>query len=362
MKYFPLLILILLLSGCSGSKNDNNPDNIISNDYELNYLSLGISFPPVVDEEQREFTAPLLNELAIKLIRVGEDWSFREASQGEFVWSPLDKRINWAISNGYQILLTIQSNGPDWACSNIINERSCVYNDNAHFGNYVTQLLQRYSNKIYKIQFGNEWQSEWWYAGNETQFTEASNIVYDAIQTYSPTTKFVLGGFSTISLRYLAGCNGAVSSFYDDEGNLYDQTFLEENCDSDELNVIRNRINYVLQNSLYDEIDIHLYDDVDQWDEYYFNILSIVSRPIIVTEFGGPNMNLEPLTESYQAQQLEKYIHKLDSLEISEGYFFTLVDGTTNNSAHLTSGLIVNEGLTKKEAFQLFKNFSTSNP
>jgi len=358
MKYFLLLLMILVLIGCSGNKNDSTQKNIVSTDYELSHLTLGISFPSVADEEQRTFSVSLLNELGVKYIRIGEDWSFREPSQGNFIWSPLDDRINWAISNGYKILLTIQSNGPNWACNNIINERSCVYKDNNHFENYVNQLLQRYSGSIYKIQFGNEWQSKWWYAGNAAQFVDASNVVYEAIQTYSPTTKFVLGGFSAISLRYLAGCNGVVSIFHDDDGSFYDQAYLDENCDSDIINMIHDRINYVLQNALYDEVDIHLYDDVEQWDEYYHNILSIFSKPVIVSEFGGPNTNLEPLNEAYQAQQLEKYIRKLDSLEISEGYYFTLVDGVTNNPAHSTSGLISIETLIKKEAFHLFKKFS----
>ena len=95
MKYFLLLLMILVLIGCSGNKNDSAQKNIVSTDYELSHLRLGISFPPVADEEQRTFSASLLNELGVKYIRIGEDWSFREPSQGNFIWSPLDDRINF---------------------------------------------------------------------------------------------------------------------------------------------------------------------------------------------------------------------------------------------------------------------------
>jgi len=354
-----ILLAPLLLWGCIKTSNQTSDDT----DYKLNHLTLGISFPPVANHEQRELTAPVLHELGVRHIRIGEDWSFREPTKGNFTWQSLDERIAWAESNGYKVLLTLQSKGPDWACSALKNDRSCVFSDDTDFKQYVEQLLQRYRGKLYKIQFGNEWQSPWWYIGSPSQFAAASNIVYDAIQTYSPTTTFVLGGFSTIALRYLAGCDGAVSSFYDDDGNHYDQAYLDSQCHSDEINTARNTITHVLQHSRYDEIDIHLYDDVEQWDEYYFNLLSLVSKPVIVTEFGGPNINLEPSSEEYQAEQLAKYIRKLDSLALSEAYFFTLVEGITNNAAHAASGLIINNNaLTKKEAYATFMKFSSNEP
>jgi len=101
-------------------------------------------------------------------------------------------------------------------------------------------------------------------------------------------------------------------------------------------------------------------DDVDQWDKYYVNLLSIVSKPIIVTEFGGPNANIEPITETYQAMQLEKYLRQLAHLKITEAYLFTLVEGMFDNSAHSLSGLINGRNLTRKKLFKVFQQFSTN--
>lgn len=189
------------------------------------------------------------------------------------------------------------------------------------------------------------------------QFILASNIVYNAIQQHSPTTQFVLGGFTTISLRLLAGCNGLVDSFYDDDGNLYSNSDFEENCSSTEVLNIVNRISYVLDNAMYDEVDIHLYDDVEQWAAYFNNFKTLVNKPIIVTEFGGPNLNIEPNTEAYQAEKLSQYIKTIDSLNIPEAYFFKLVEGT-NNPAHAKSGLIDTDNLEKKESFFIFKELN----
>ena len=188
---------------------------VAAQDTCLTNLSIGISFPPVSDDTQRNFAKTHLDFLNITKIRFDESWELREPTQGVFNWQPLDDRISWANDNGYEIMLTIQSNGPAWACSSVQNGQSCVFNDNSFFQIYIDSLLKRYPNEIDKIQFGNEWQSDYWYAGNANDFIQANNIVYNAVQNYSPLTQVVLGGFSTIALRFLAGCNGYVSSFYE---------------------------------------------------------------------------------------------------------------------------------------------------
>ncbi len=354
MKITISTLLLLVLISCSKDDNDNTVATITDENINVN---LGISFPPVADEEQRAFTAPLLNELNVNIIRIGENWSFREPSEGSFNWASLDNRIDWAEDNGLNVLLTIQSNGPDWACSAQQNANSCVFEDNEKFKNYIEQLLQRYPNRISKVQFGNEWQSDFWYIGDEQDFVAANNIVYNAIQQFSPQTEFVLGGFTTISLRFLAGCNEMIDEFYDDEGNLYNREFLDSNCTSNEIQEVINRINYVLQNSLYDLVDIHLYDDAENWRVYFENFEEMVQKPIIITEFGGPNVNIEPITEEYQSERLELYVKTIDSLEVEEAYFFKLVEGS-NNPAHTESGLINNPELTKKSNYFTFRELN----
>ena len=316
---------------------------------------IGISFPPVADALQRDFATTHLDSLGIKKIRFAEDWALREPTEGNYNWTPLDERISWATNNNYEILLTIQSNGPNWACG-IQNGQSCVFIDNDDFKTYIDSLLLRYPDQIDKIQFGNEWQSDFWYVGNAQEFIDANNILYSSVQANSPSTKVVLGGFTTISLRFLAGCNGYVQSFYDDNGTLYDSTFLANNCSSPMIVEVVHRIDSVLSYASYDILDIHLYDDSEQWDEYYSYFADTISKPIIVTEFGGPNMNIEPYSEAYQADRLFQYIKKLDSIGISEIYYFKLVEGTAN-PAHSTSGLIDDTTLLPKPAYSIVKSF-----
>lgn len=327
------------------------------NDTCLVTTELGISFPPVAQASYRAFAKTHLDKLNVKKIRFGEDWSNREPVQGSFNWGPIEDRLLWADSNNYEVLLTIQSNGPSWACSGVSNPQSCVFNDNNDFKNYVDSLLIRYGDKIAKIQFGNEWQSDFWYAGNANDFVEANNVLYNSVQTYAPNIKVVLGGFTTISLRFLAGCNGLVDSFYDDDGVLYDNAFLSANCPTAQIQAVSNRIDSVLKFASYDYIDLHLYDDSEQWDEYYYNFIDTITKPIIISEFGGPNMNTESYSEAYQSNKVYDYIKKIDSLEITEAYFFKLVEGTAN-PAHSTSGLIDDSTLVEKLAYFTFKSFT----
>jgi len=326
-------------------------------DYQLDQLALGISFPAVEDEKQREFSAEKLAELDVSKIRFAEEWAFREAVQGTYNWGPLDARLNWVQTQGYEVLLTIQSKGPDWACSDRQNERSCVFADNQAFKTYIDSLLMRYPNQIAKLQFGNEWQSDFWYIGSAAEFIEANNIVYQAVQEHSPTTQVVLGGFTTISLRLMAGCAGQLTDFEDDEGNQYDQTFLDANCGGAELTAGLARIDSILEYALYDELDLHLYDDPENWDEILTHFRSLSNSPLIVSEFGGPNLNLEPKSDAYQAERIAYYIRKIDSLQISEAYFFRLIEGS-NNPAHASSGLVSKITNREKEAFEIFRRFS----
>lgn len=329
---------------------------IAQNDTCLNFTELGLSFPPVSDSLQRTFTDIHMNELGVKKIRFAEEWAYREPVQGIFQWNSLDNRINWAENNGYEILLTIQSNGPTWACSPLQNSQSCVFNDNNDFKIYMDTLMKRYSGKISKIQFGNEWQTEFWYIGNANNFIQANNILYQSVKQYSPSTEMVLGGFTTSSLTMLAAINGVITSFYDSNGNIIDSAQIAALTTDSTVLAIYNRIDSVLQYASYDILDLHLYDAVEQWDELYLNFSDTITKPIIVSEFGGPNLNYEPYTEHYQAERLYQYIKKIDSLQITEAYYFKLVEGT-NTPYHMASGLIEDTTLVEKEAYYVYKAF-----
>lgn len=74
-------------------------------------------------------------------------------------------------------------------------------------------------------------------------------------------------------------------------------------------------------------------------------------KPIVVSEFGGPNSEFENTSPDYQAMRMEYYINAIETLPITEAYYFKLVE--SDSSYHKDSGLFFNN-LTMKPAHNVF--------
>ncbi|MFC2061922.1 hypothetical protein ACFLUV_05365 [Elusimicrobiota bacterium] len=337
--------MVLLIFTCqSYAEFDRYSGHKVSN------VNLGLAFPPIRTIEQIEFTEPHLETLNVSYIRFSEHWEFREPTQGAFSWAPLDYRLDFAESKGLKVLLTIESMGPDWAikaADPAPNSQSAVFKNDADFTNYLSQLFHRYKNRINKVHFGNEWQAKYWYVGTSTDYVNFNNIMYDVVKASSPQTQVVLGAFSCGSLRMLAAKEGLIDSFYDIDGNYYDQDDIQAYLATQDGIDYFERVEYVLANAKFDILDIHLYDDPERWHLYYNYMKGrFPDKEIIVSEFGGPNHNVEVYSDDYYAQRVHDYIKKLDELGINEAYYFKLVESST--TAHIKSGLMNLDLSTKK--------------
>lgn len=365
-----IIVLFITLSIKHAPNNVNYDKNlgknieiIIDENWEKD-IELWISFPPVTDEEQRAFSKLHLDNLGVKSIRIGEDWTFRESIKWEFNWNPLDKRLTWAKENNYSIFLTVQARWPDWACSDIINEQSCVFKDTDNFEKYIKELARRSNGMIDYVQFWNEWQSDYWYAGTPEQYIKAQNTVYTLFKEYSPETQVALWWFTTVSLRALAACNGAVKEVYADDGIILKGENLEKICKSNTAIKDLTKIKTVLTEANYDIIDFHLYDDYSKWGIYIDNFKELYKTiykdaTFIITEFGGPNLYVVQYSDRLQAADLQKYIETLNELWIEKAYYFSLIE-PLNNPVHIKSWLIT-ETLELKESYDLFQEMNKPN-
>jgi hypothetical protein len=254
------ILLFTLLAACAPSVPNSAASATISGGTSpLTNLQLGLSFPPVSNANQRSFTKEQLDALEVHMIRFAEDWRNREPEKGTFIWRPLEERLTWVRENQISLLLTVQSNGPDWACDPIKqNERSCVYRDPQEFTNYINALLRKHPNQIDKIQFGNEWLSDYWYAGSANDFVQFNNILYEAVQRYSPQTQVVLGGIAYGTLEALAFCEDAINIFRPSQSTKVIED--RDVCATSEVLAARERMEYVLTNAHYDMLDLHFYD------------------------------------------------------------------------------------------------------
>ena len=347
-----LLLLVVIIVSCQSRAIVDSP--------QLEQLELGLSFPPIANENQRSFTTKQLDALDVQMIRFAVDWRNREPEKGEYYWEPFDERMVWIEENDLSVVLTVQSIGPEWACDpELTNEKSCVYTDLEAFEEFVHALLVRYPGQIEKIQFGNEWISGYWFVGDIDAFITANNLLYDVTKKVSPETEVVLGGFATGTLHALAFCEGALDYIYLGDGtNSSDRSL----CEMDEVQRGYDRLYGVAENAKFDLVDLHFYDNAEDWLVEYEVIQAYFTDDMkyIVTEFGGPHLGQEDYSDQYQAERLGLYIETLDAMGIEEAYYYKLVEGGSANQYHMKSGLFTNLYLfkRKKPSFAVFQAYS----
>ena len=337
-------------------------------------MTMGMSFPPLTNSLLETFTLINMKNLNISFIRFAEDWSLREPSKGNYNWIPMKNRLDFFRKNNFKVFLTFQSKGPIWA-TNLRNDYSATFKNNSEFEEFLHKwflTFSSYSDVIYKVQFGNEWMSKYWFIGSEEQFSTYSNIFYNISKFYWPNTPVVLGGFSIGALRALSAFFNFTNYFRDDNGIVYEGEKLNSFRSSDEVHEVIKRTEYVISNTSYDIIDLHLYHDYSNFGIYIHMINNLTNKfgkstfPIICTEFGGPNSNWESflnfLSWNYHANIIHSILRTISQLNISEAYFFQLVSYFGASNEHSNSVLLNNFLIIKPTYYiiQYMKNSKIS--
>ncbi len=317
---------------------------------------MGISFPPVETREKMAFTLRQLPAIDVTHIRVAENWKNREPQRGAFNWAPLESRIGTLADAGIKVLLTVQSDGPDWACA-VRNTKSCVFRNWDDFEPYLRELVERVGSRLDAIQFGNEWDHQ--FVGTAREYLSYQNRFYRLVKQINPDLDVVLGGVTSRAMLFQSIC-------LEDTRLDTDQIRLVRDMD---LNAfvqnevcMRQRATYeadlrdvrmVLGSASYDIADLHLYDTPQLWPGFVRMLHQMTDRPVYITEFGGPNPELEPSDPQYQARRLEQYLQTISRLPVARAYFFKLTDG--GGAYHDRSGLFDERG-NPKPALEVFLN------
>lgn len=351
MRYM-FIMGVLILAGCSFLRSPGNPLMLVGQDYTFHLAAkMGFSFPPVADSGQRTLTMNELNNLNVKKVRFAENWKVREKTKGAMDWAPLDERVDFFSRNGISVLLTVQSDGPDWAVSQS-DKDSAVFLNDTDFSNYTVALVGRCAGKIDKIQFGNEWNSSYGYIGSKEQYTHFQTRFYTNVKSVAPGLPVVLGGISSGGLNILAYSMGLISVITDNHGVAYDGDDRGTVTNDAQVKEVLERLYYVLTNASYDIIDLHMYDDCENWPVYLNMIRSMCpGKDIILSEFGGPSPD-DLYTDYYQAQRLYDYMRTLDTMSFNEAYYFKLVE--SSDSVHSRSGLLREFLCIRKPAYDVF--------
>lgn len=337
-------------------------------------LKLGMAYPPAKDRRQRAFAAKHLKNLHVNLVRLSTTWKRDEPRQGKFNWKLLNGHLRWAHENHFSLLLTISAKGPVWACDpNKIGIRGgCVPSDMRDFENYVQALVSHLhmvqslinTLPISKIQFGNEWDNPdvGFYPGTAQEYTEQLNIVYEEVKGVFPNIPVLPGGLLSHNMRSIAICNGSKHFGDPPPGGLarfcHNPKHLEK----------IKRLEYVFGFGKYDMVDQHLYFDPENWKVYLDTLRNYVlppwnnRLPIIVSEFGGPNAKHAPRHDHYHARQVDAYIQALLTTDVTEAYYFKLVEPAERNetggqSSYAESGLI-DKTPSLKPAYDVYRDYA----
>ena len=305
-----------------------------------------------------EYSLSVMDDLAVNKTRILENWALREPSPGGYSWSGLDMRVNGIYNDNKEFVLTINPLGTtdgavSWYCqADTANLNSCIFKPEYEddFARYIQAIIQRYPDKIDKIQFSNEWDSDVHFIGTAQDYVKYANILYDTVKKYSPQTTVSLGSITKWPLIYVAACElNLLGEFYND-GQLVSGSRRSSWCRSNTVINKNAKVAYVFANAKYDMVDVHFYDDPENWDEYMTALQSrfnVNNKPVIVTEFGGPNANdtrFDAYSEEFQASELQRYLNALTSLPILEAYYFRMIEGEGEGINHPLTGLMKMEG------------------
>lgn len=397
-KRIAIILIFILLLSISSCKNKDRPnreypdeDNDSQTDDNLNYqnndneshnnlsgnvrtISFGLNAPFSTKEIVRQ-VIPEFNDLGITKNRVWDDWGYREPSIDNYNWGGTDLRIDSSIDNDISVLLTIKPFGKtdgkiNWYCdkSTIINENSCVFTSEGdeQFKEYLELLTKRYAGKIEKIQFSNEWDSTYHYSGTAQDYVKYANWLYDITKKNSPDTIVVLGSITKAAPNYIATCElGLLDEYTSLEGDTIKGDELQKQfCERQESVEKFERVKFVFKNARYEMADFHVYDDPENWDEYYTAMRTLTDKPLIISEFGGPNnfdIRFDASDEKYQAEELRKYITKIVDLGVLEAYYFHLVESEESSAPHHKyTGIIkiVDGKPVKKPNYEVFRELT----
>lgn len=322
-------------------------------------LNIGIAYPGIAHERGRKEVEPALRELGALHIRIEDIWTQRQKVAGPFDWKPLEERLHFAAQLGLKVFLHVPARGPRWAVGQPRNDRAHVFTRMDAFGVYCDTLAKRFGERLHAVQFGNEWQVEYWYPGTPEQFLEAHNRFAQAFRTHSPGTRIVMGGFSIGVLRTLSALDGHDTPLYDKQGKPLSKTRRDRYLASDRVRAVEERIRIVMAGADYDVLDAHVYADAEYWHAYVSSLRNrFPGNPVVVSEFGGPDLRYEPADSAYAAMRMAVYLETLNAMEVEEAYFFRMHPTPTMSSSHAMSWLIGPEG--RQPSFNVIRDWNRS--
>jgi len=310
---------------------------------------LGMSFPPVQNRREIDFTITSLRALEIRHVRIAENWERRGMQPNRAAFGELKARIGLLQAAGLDVMLTVQADGPSEACETT-GKHGCKLRSDAPFERYLELLLAEVGDDIGSIQFGNEWDHQ--FPGTAAEFLVLHQRFAAVVRQERPDLTIVLGGITNRApYAHLVCSQGQDFGVENVDTDAFTASFCTRDAHINDR--IMADISNMIQNADFDVFDVHLYDAPALWEGSITWLRSQLGEiPIWVTEFGGPHPELEPSDPEYQAKRLPDYMSAVKALQVQRAYYFRLTDDQV--SFHNNSGLYDMKG-RPKPALEVFR-------
>ncbi len=144
------------------------------------------------------------NQLSVNWVKMQVRWEDIEAVQGEYDWFFLDTFLPAAQLQGLHVLISVVT-APDWAREPNVNlDAHGPPADPAVYAQFVTDILQRYPDRVHAVEVWNEMNldREWTSAEglSAANYVELLRTTYTAIKAVDPGVIVVSGALSPTGL------------------------------------------------------------------------------------------------------------------------------------------------------------------
>ena len=272
----------------------------------------GVAYPNFENKKARELVNTELKQLKQFHIRLSANWAKIEARKGRYDFEPLEEQLNFARSRGLKVLLTIESEAPEWACRNA----DCTKFSQTAFRKLIAHLVLKYEGQFQQIQFGSEWDYYGW-DGSIKTIIDFQNNLYDVVKILAPDIEVLLGGISSLTPATALFCdqtefpNLVLSSKYlEPRGYVLTNTCRLKKQ-------LKANLNDVLFEARFDGVDLHLNGLCQYWPDYIKWLKTQTDKAIVIGEYSFSEQETLSIAQCLQT---------LDQMEIKQAYFYPVFD------------------------------------
>lgn len=140
----------------------------------------------------------LLRRSGVDMLRISFGWDAIEAEKDRYDWLFWDEFVRMAVDEYGITLIPYVCYTPLW---NATSQDPMEFwrsppKDYDEFGQFMGDLVDRYKDRIKTWELWNEPDIEWYWMGDQSQFTKLLKAGSEAVRRADPTATIVLGGIS----------------------------------------------------------------------------------------------------------------------------------------------------------------------